>query len=722
MNDYSHMPSDDGKSNPHAGKAWSGNTPQGISELHKAALEYAKAGVPVFPIKPGGKKPAVMGSFKNATTDPAIIDRWWAGNPNFNIGCSPESIGCAVIDIDPRSGGDAAAFPPTFTVTTPSIGQHLYYVGSVPTTAQKLAPGVDTRGIGGYVLVPPSIVDGRPYVADHFPPSEWDMAPLPAEISARLASAAEPREAPDDVELDKPIAIEEAKRLLAGQEKPVEHAGSDDQVYRAACKFHDLGISDERASELLQEWTGFDHDWIEGKVLNVYGDGTRGGYAQNEIGSDVPKSGAETFGLACLNLDRPGAWPAYLLENSMSPEEFAELSDAEQAEHVETVLKQAYPDETPAQGAEQPRRSRFKGLRPSEYANKPELEFWDDERTLPKFPDGAVLVLYGAWGAHKTSTALAMVLDAIERGARVVYAAGEGAYGVGKERIPAHCRKRGVTVDTLDESLRIVPAMPLFAAADDVAEFIEDQRDFNPSIVALDTLATATAGEDENSSRMASFLTANGPVGRIRSAYNALVIILAHQGKDASRGIRGHSGLGGNIDASLHVEHHDSGALKLTVEKMRDGRDGHSIYFQVPPKGAQEVPVPVRITKQEYEKLIAATAPASDRAARVEGILRQHDIRGGKVRDHAWMSARLADLITGSEYAARDGLDAPAEWHACRNDEMKALKDAATFLIKTGQVKAAWARRLTKRVCGTNGIENVTVWCLPGDAAPAGED
>ena len=53
----------------------------------------------------------------------------------------------------------------------------------------------------------------------------------------------------------------------------------------------------------------------------------------------------------------------------------------------------------------------------------------------------------------------------------------------------------------------------------------------------------------------------------------ALVVILAHQGKDASRGIRGNSGIGGNIDASLHIEAHESGGIKVTVEKMRDGRE-----------------------------------------------------------------------------------------------------------------------------------------------------
>jgi hypothetical protein len=116
---------------------------------------------------------------------------------------------------------------------------------------------------------------------------------------------------------------------------------------------------------------------------------------------------------------------------------------------------------------------------------------------------------------------------------------------------------------------------------DQVTPFLEAQKGFAPNIFVLDTLATALAGEDENSSRAAAFLTANGPAGRIRDAFNALVILPAHQGKDAGKKVRGHSGFMGNADVVLHVEADKAaGAIKITVEKMRDGRDGFSIFFR----------------------------------------------------------------------------------------------------------------------------------------------
>src|SRR5262249_29597775 len=148
--------------------------------------------------------------------------------------------------------------------------------------------------------------------------------------------------------------------------------------------------------------------------------------------------------------------------------------------------------------------------------------------------------------------------------------AGEGAYGVGTERVPAHCRARGIAAKDLRGKLGIVPAVPLFASKDEVIEFIEEERQLRPDIVVIDTLATAIAGEDENASAVASFLTDNGPAGAIKRALKALVILPAHQGKDASKGVRGHSGLMGNADAVLHVEADKAaGTIKLTVEKMR---------------------------------------------------------------------------------------------------------------------------------------------------------
>jgi hypothetical protein len=84
----------------------------------------------------------------------------------------------------------SAELAPTFTVATPSGGEHHYYTvepdASAPSTVARLGPHVDTRGVGGYVVGPGSVqrtLDRRRYyrVVDGRPP-----APVPGWLTRRL--------------------------------------------------------------------------------------------------------------------------------------------------------------------------------------------------------------------------------------------------------------------------------------------------------------------------------------------------------------------------------------------------------------------------------------------------------------------------------------------------------------------------------------------------------
>jgi hypothetical protein len=114
--------------------------PASLSPQHAAALAYAAANIAVFPIVPGGKRPATEHGFKDRTTDLERIKAWWSANPAHNVAIVPEDAGWCVIDIDPKSGGNETwarltaenPTPATRTVLTPSGGRHLYFLGSAP--------------------------------------------------------------------------------------------------------------------------------------------------------------------------------------------------------------------------------------------------------------------------------------------------------------------------------------------------------------------------------------------------------------------------------------------------------------------------------------------------------------------------------------------------------------------------------------------------------------
>lgn len=147
--------------------------------LLEAALAYAAWGWPVFPCKPGDKVPATPNGFLDATTNPEVIARWWAHEPRRNVGV-PTGLSFDVIDYDLTEGPevlnewvrlqDNRDAECDGLVSTPR-GFHCYVarlnqVGQVGVTAGNKAKikvsgqrisGVDYRGKGGYVVVPPSV-------------------------------------------------------------------------------------------------------------------------------------------------------------------------------------------------------------------------------------------------------------------------------------------------------------------------------------------------------------------------------------------------------------------------------------------------------------------------------------------------------------------------------------------------------------------------------------
>jgi hypothetical protein len=145
------------------------------------ALAYAAAGWPVFPCKPGSKEPDTPHGFKDATTDPRRIRAWWRARPERNLAIATGEPGPDVLDVDVRDAGSGF---PAFNrakragqlagalalVRTPSGGLHAYYAGSGQPSARLPRHHIDYKARGGYVLAPPSAVDGRPYeLLDHRP-------------------------------------------------------------------------------------------------------------------------------------------------------------------------------------------------------------------------------------------------------------------------------------------------------------------------------------------------------------------------------------------------------------------------------------------------------------------------------------------------------------------------------------------------------------------------
>lgn len=124
------------------------------------ALQLAALGLPCFPCGPS-KAPACPGGYKAATTDANALASLWRAHPGNLIGMpTGPASGLDVLDIDPRHGGDAweaehrDRLPATRLHATRSGGRHYLFrhASGVRCSASKVAPGVDVRAGGGFVI------------------------------------------------------------------------------------------------------------------------------------------------------------------------------------------------------------------------------------------------------------------------------------------------------------------------------------------------------------------------------------------------------------------------------------------------------------------------------------------------------------------------------------------------------------------------------------------
>lgn len=247
-----------------------------------AALFLAKGGVPVFPCSPGEKRPMTPAGFKDATTAEATIRAWWGSTPAANLAMPTGALsGMVVIDLDMDAAkgidGEAAwkeivgdkSLPATCEVRTPRGGRHLYFRhpggdACVRSSASKLAKGVDVRGDGGYIMLPPSATAAGRYVAcKEAPPAampswlrELLMEPKAPVAKPATAKAHAPEEslalARECLRQTDPAALSYADWVTVGM--ALKHAGAEvgewvEWSRKDAGRFHE--------GECEAKWTSF---------------------------------------------------------------------------------------------------------------------------------------------------------------------------------------------------------------------------------------------------------------------------------------------------------------------------------------------------------------------------------------------------------------------------------------------------------------------------------
>ena len=264
------------------------------------AFQMAKQGWSVFPVNTH-KTPFKDFKWKEeSTNDPEIIGGWLEEYPSCNFAVDCGKSGLLVVDIDIKGDDNGlqtlelleeeyGELPETFIVDTPSGGRHIYFTGKAPTTGpkskNKLGPGIDTRGAGGYVVAAGSADDRGEYLIM----VKKATVPIPQWISERLGMVVDKSDGKSLVslvEIDLQANIISATQYLVTDAEPaIEGAGGDSQTLQVAMDMRDRGISEHMTVELMAKFynprcePAWDVEELERKVSNAYQ------YANNAPGS-----------------------------------------------------------------------------------------------------------------------------------------------------------------------------------------------------------------------------------------------------------------------------------------------------------------------------------------------------------------------------------------------------------------------------------------------------
>ncbi|MBB5456136.1 hypothetical protein HDG36_007721 [Paraburkholderia sp. Kb1A] len=506
------------------------------------ALAYAARDMHVLPLEPKGKAPLgrlVPNGKNDATCDPEIIKRWWGAVPDANIGISFAPSELVVVDID-RHEGKANGFDTLaaleaehgplispLVVQSGGGGEHRYF--RVPGGAHL--PGKAARGVDllhkGYGVVPPSIhPNGTPY--SWMPGcSLFDAPEIPVLPEWVYARRPEPKSAPKPDSDRLPDEVARALSALCWLD-----AGCDrDTWIRLGMAAKDAGVP----FEVFDAWSAT---------------------GANYTGED----------------DCRVAW------NSFNGDKARRVTAATLFHEAK---KAGWTDPAKARDFQETDAARFRVLSADDLANAPPLR-WLVRGVLPA---SGLAALYGPSGSGKSFLALDLCA-AIAGGedwfgrrvdtAPVLYVCLEGEAGMGK-RVAAWRTHNGRAVP--EQIGFITQSFDLRSPAD-----IDDlcgavlAAGLRDGVLVIDTLNRAAPGADENASTdMGTLIEACKEIQRVTGG---VVLAVHHTGKDAAKGLRGHSSLHAALDAAIEVKR-DGDRREWSVAKSKDDADGACNPFRL---------------------------------------------------------------------------------------------------------------------------------------------
>lgn len=212
--------------------------------LLAAALRCAARGWRVLPCR--RKVPLTEHGYLDASSDPEVIRAWWQRHPSANVGVATGPTAFDAIDVDTKAGVNgfetvnrllrAGLANGYFAVVrTPSNGAHFYYPGTDQGISTMREHGIDFRSSRGLVVVPPSVIDGKPYTL-----VEWRGGGQAVDWEAIRRFLKPPRPQRTPSSQDRPGDITNLAAWMARQQP----GGRNSALFWCACAALESGATD----------------------------------------------------------------------------------------------------------------------------------------------------------------------------------------------------------------------------------------------------------------------------------------------------------------------------------------------------------------------------------------------------------------------------------------------------------------------------------------------
>lgn len=539
-----------------------------MTDTVNLASVAASLGLPCFPCN-GDKHPITKGGFYAASRDPNAIASMFATSSAVMIGMPTGAVsGLVGIDVDVKEGhrgrdwliANQHRLPPTRTHKTASGGLHLIFRNpedfDIRNSQSVLHDGIDVRGNGGYLILPPS--PGYS-VADPMAPAEmpqWLIAaclkqPKPEAQAQPLA----PRAAPIS---DRYTAV-----AVDGEIRAVSMA-------QPGTRNHQLNVSSMKLGQIVAAGL-LDRSTAEAEL-------TRAALAAGLDDVETRKTIASGMGFGMKSPRQVPERDATVLQFPTTGRGFG-VTQAAQDFDPETG--EVFTAPTPPAAGAQPLKPAKPGL-PIVYFSEvsPNLDAADFVEGV--LIEEAMSVVYGPSNCGKTffATDLGMHIACgwpwrgreVEQGG-VLYCALEGGHGI-SNRIAAFRAEHAlqdanvpfcivpVSINLLDpeaDRQRVVDAVNEAAA----------KLGIPVKLIVIDTLARAMAGGNENAPDDMGALVSS--VSFIQQAVKSHVMLIHHSGKDQAQGARGHSSLRAATDTEIEIGRENKDAPSIArVTKQRE--------------------------------------------------------------------------------------------------------------------------------------------------------